>query len=293
MHISQLANRYIKNPYDVVAVGDVVTVWVLAVDHDRRRVSLTMIQPGTERKPPEKRPQQQQQQQRGNRPPRGRWPQPAKGQDVAVPGQAQGTPREGAGSARCRHVGAPTRASTSQAAARTASTEAVEGCARGGGAIADLQRAEGFFRGSKTRRRSKRLLGRAWRRTGALSQVVSRTCVRALLPLAPTRPLSIQAAPSRRCTSACPRRSIEPGVWHLPPLEVQPCRRPSQPEPAPRTSAATVGLYQRQRRQERSHGVAELAASAARPHRKDDSRGAYISGIECVAAVEAAAHRPG
>jgi len=94
VHISQLANRYIKNPYDVVAVGDVVTVWVLAVDHDRRRVSLTMIQPGTERKPPEKRPQQQQQQQRGNRPPRGRRPQPAKGQDVAVPGQAQGTPRE-------------------------------------------------------------------------------------------------------------------------------------------------------------------------------------------------------
>ena len=57
VHISQMANRYVKSPYDVAAVGDVVTVWVLAVDKERRRVSLTMIQPGTERKPPEKKPQ--------------------------------------------------------------------------------------------------------------------------------------------------------------------------------------------------------------------------------------------
>jgi uncharacterized protein len=56
VHISQMANRYVKSPYDVVAVGDVVTVWVLTVDQERRRVSLTMIKPGTERKPPERRP---------------------------------------------------------------------------------------------------------------------------------------------------------------------------------------------------------------------------------------------
>jgi protein Tex len=56
VHISQMANRYVKSPYDVAAVGDVVTAWVLAVDKERRRVSLTMIQPGTERKPPEKKP---------------------------------------------------------------------------------------------------------------------------------------------------------------------------------------------------------------------------------------------
>ena len=56
VHISQMANRYVKSPYDVVSVGDVATVWVLGVDKDRRRVSLTMIKPGTERKPPEKRP---------------------------------------------------------------------------------------------------------------------------------------------------------------------------------------------------------------------------------------------
>jgi uncharacterized protein len=56
VHISQLSNRYIKSPYDVVTVSDVVTVWVLTVDTERRRVSLTMVKPGTERKPPEKSP---------------------------------------------------------------------------------------------------------------------------------------------------------------------------------------------------------------------------------------------
>lgn len=45
VHISQLASRYIKNPHEVVSVGDIVTVWVQSVDLDRRRVSLTMINP--------------------------------------------------------------------------------------------------------------------------------------------------------------------------------------------------------------------------------------------------------
>lgn len=57
VHISQMANRYVKSPYEVIAVGDVVNVWVMTVDKERHRVSLTMIQPGTERKPPERRPQ--------------------------------------------------------------------------------------------------------------------------------------------------------------------------------------------------------------------------------------------
>jgi uncharacterized protein len=49
VHISQLANRYIKSPHDVVSVGDVVTAWVMGVDHERKRVSLTMVKPGSER----------------------------------------------------------------------------------------------------------------------------------------------------------------------------------------------------------------------------------------------------
>ncbi len=75
VHISQIANRYIKNPYDVVAVGDVVTVWVLSVDQGRRRVSLTMIKPGTPRQIPVRRTQEPRPQRTG-RPPRGRRPAP-------------------------------------------------------------------------------------------------------------------------------------------------------------------------------------------------------------------------
>jgi uncharacterized protein len=55
VHISQLANKFIRSPYDIVSVGDIVTVWVMAVDMERRRVSLTMIPPGTERRLPERR----------------------------------------------------------------------------------------------------------------------------------------------------------------------------------------------------------------------------------------------
>jgi predicted RNA-binding protein with RPS1 domain len=78
VHISQMANRYIRSPHEVVAVGDVVTVWVLAVDADRKRASLTMISPGTERKPPERRPE------RSERPPGDSRP-PAEGRGAGGP----------------------------------------------------------------------------------------------------------------------------------------------------------------------------------------------------------------
>jgi uncharacterized protein len=80
IHISQMANRFIKSPYDVVNVGDVVSVWVNSVDPERRRVSLSMIPPGQERtferrpdrppmdRPPQDRPPQDRQHQ--DRPPR-------------------------------------------------------------------------------------------------------------------------------------------------------------------------------------------------------------------------------
>ena len=44
VHISKLANRFVKHPMDVVAVGDVVTVWVHEVDEKRGRIALTMVQ---------------------------------------------------------------------------------------------------------------------------------------------------------------------------------------------------------------------------------------------------------
>ncbi|MBQ8120069.1 MAG: S1 RNA-binding domain-containing protein, partial [Ruminococcus sp.] len=45
VHISQMCNKYIKHPLEVVKVGDVVKVWVLGVDLKRKRISLTMKQP--------------------------------------------------------------------------------------------------------------------------------------------------------------------------------------------------------------------------------------------------------
>ena len=42
VHISELSNQYIKNPRDVVSVGDVVKVRVLSVDIEKQKVSLSM-----------------------------------------------------------------------------------------------------------------------------------------------------------------------------------------------------------------------------------------------------------
>ena len=42
VHISQICNRYIKHPSEVVKVGDVVKVRVLGVDLAKKRISLTM-----------------------------------------------------------------------------------------------------------------------------------------------------------------------------------------------------------------------------------------------------------
>ena len=49
VHVSRLADKYVRDPHDVVAVGDVVKVWVVEIDKERRRVSLTMVRPGSER----------------------------------------------------------------------------------------------------------------------------------------------------------------------------------------------------------------------------------------------------
>jgi uncharacterized protein len=90
VHISQMANRYIKSPYELVSVSDVVTVWVLSVDRERRRVSLTMIKPGTPRRPPEKRPEQAGPP-RSQRPPRGRRHGPGK-RPTPAPSQPSTSP---------------------------------------------------------------------------------------------------------------------------------------------------------------------------------------------------------
>ena len=45
VHISQMCDRYIKHPLEVVKVGEVVKVWVLNVDLKKKRISLTMKKP--------------------------------------------------------------------------------------------------------------------------------------------------------------------------------------------------------------------------------------------------------
>ncbi|MFM9117317.1 MAG: S1 RNA-binding domain-containing protein [Planctomycetota bacterium] len=49
IHISRLADKFIRDPHEVVGIGDVLKVWVVDVDKQRRRVSLTAIQPGSEK----------------------------------------------------------------------------------------------------------------------------------------------------------------------------------------------------------------------------------------------------
>ena len=46
VHVSQIADRYIKHPSEVVSVGDVVKVVVLEVDEKKKRISLSMKQAG-------------------------------------------------------------------------------------------------------------------------------------------------------------------------------------------------------------------------------------------------------
>lgn len=60
VHISKMADRYIKHPLEVVSVGDIVDVTVLEVDEKKGRISLSMVEeggrkPGKSAKPAEDR----------------------------------------------------------------------------------------------------------------------------------------------------------------------------------------------------------------------------------------------
>ena len=45
VHVSQISNKFIRHPSEILKVGDVVTVWVLSVDTGKKRISLTMKKP--------------------------------------------------------------------------------------------------------------------------------------------------------------------------------------------------------------------------------------------------------
>ena len=52
VHVSQITNRYIRHPSEVLSVGDIVEVTVLSVDQEKKRISLTMRE--QERSQPQK-----------------------------------------------------------------------------------------------------------------------------------------------------------------------------------------------------------------------------------------------
>jgi small subunit ribosomal protein S1 len=54
VHISELAQHHVENPREIVAQGEVVTVKIIEMDADRRRLSLSLkrVEPGEEARPP-------------------------------------------------------------------------------------------------------------------------------------------------------------------------------------------------------------------------------------------------
>jgi uncharacterized protein len=51
VHISELSNHYIKDPSDVVKVGQIVQVHVMSVDTKTKRIALSMKTPGGASRP--------------------------------------------------------------------------------------------------------------------------------------------------------------------------------------------------------------------------------------------------
>jgi uncharacterized protein len=56
VHVSQLADRFVKDPHDVVKAGDIVRVRVVEVDVARNRIGLTMRKDGSAPQPREQKP---------------------------------------------------------------------------------------------------------------------------------------------------------------------------------------------------------------------------------------------
>lgn len=47
VHVSEMSQRRVKSPKDVLKVGDEVTAWIKALDKEHNRISLTLLSPGT------------------------------------------------------------------------------------------------------------------------------------------------------------------------------------------------------------------------------------------------------
>ena len=44
VHISKMSNSYIKDPTDIVSVGDIVDCYVLEINEEKQKVSLSLIE---------------------------------------------------------------------------------------------------------------------------------------------------------------------------------------------------------------------------------------------------------
>jgi uncharacterized protein len=90
VHVSRLADRFVKDPHEVVRAGDIVKVKVLEVDLERKRVALTMrfekrpapasVRPAMQRPPREAAPKQSGRRRQAQAPP----PQKAPAADTAM-----------------------------------------------------------------------------------------------------------------------------------------------------------------------------------------------------------------
>ena len=43
VHVSKMAKKYVRNPHEVLGVGDVVDVTVISIDRERGRIGLSMV----------------------------------------------------------------------------------------------------------------------------------------------------------------------------------------------------------------------------------------------------------
>lgn len=48
VHVSRLSREFVEDPQEVVQIGDLIQVWVLHVDLDKRRIALSALPPGVE-----------------------------------------------------------------------------------------------------------------------------------------------------------------------------------------------------------------------------------------------------
>ena len=42
VHISEMSDKFVKNPSDIVSIGDIVKVKVIGIDQDKQKVKLSM-----------------------------------------------------------------------------------------------------------------------------------------------------------------------------------------------------------------------------------------------------------